>query len=112
MSDEILKRFRKIERRLLALEQAKPVYVPPPLAGPGNNFYGLEATLITDEQKEIIGVIANNLRKKYSPKLLRKEPPTCKTCGYHHKPTGHCTLKQLSKPVDDDYSCDEWESGK
>ncbi len=40
------------------------------------------------------------------------EPPTCKTCGYRNKLNGHCTLKQLSKPVDDDYSCDEWESGK
>ncbi len=38
------------------------------------------------------------------------EPPTCKTCGYHHKLTGHCTLKQLSKPVDDDYSCENFRS--
>jgi len=33
---------------------------------------------------------------------------TCKTCGYRNKINGHCTLNQLSKKVDDDFSCNEY----
>ena len=40
------------------------------------------------------------------------KPKTCKTCGYRNKLNSHCTLNQLSKPVDDNHSCEEWESRK
>jgi len=40
------------------------------------------------------------------------EPPTCKTCGYRNKLNLNCTLNQLSKKVDDNDSCESWESRK
>jgi len=33
---------------------------------------------------------------------------TCKTCGYRNKLNSHCTLNQLSKKVDDGFSCSEY----